>query len=97
MSQKYKISAAAEDDLTEILCYIAQDSLMSAYAWLDKLYANMDIIADAPLIGHYKEELMPKPYRFWPVGRYLILYTAEPEVEIHRVVSAYRDLISVMR
>jgi plasmid stabilization system protein ParE len=38
----YVITETAEQDLEEILAYIAQDNLQAAYKWLDKLYEAME-------------------------------------------------------
>ena len=57
----------------------------------------MHLLAEMPAIGHTREDLTDKPVRFWPVGRYLIIYRPERRpIEIVRLVSAYRDVTALL-
>ncbi|MCP3960281.1 MAG: type II toxin-antitoxin system RelE/ParE family toxin [bacterium] len=91
------VSPAASRDLDEIWEYIAEDSFDAADRWLDKLEKAIQLLAEMPAIGHIREDLTDKPVRFWPVGRYLIIYRGKQKpIEIVRVVSAYRDVTALL-
>lgn len=91
------MSPAASRDLDEIWEYIAEDSLDAADRWVDKLEKAMQLLAQMPAIGHTRKDLTDQPVRFWPVGRYLIIYRPERQpIEIVRLVSAYRDVTALL-
>ena len=92
------MSPAASRDLHEIWEYIAEDKLEAADRWIEKLEEAMRLLAGMPTIGHIRKDLTDKPVRFWPVGRYLIIYRAERQqpIEIVRVVNAYRDVRALL-
>ena len=41
---------------------------------LDSIEHTLSLLAERPEAGHFREELAPKPWRFWPVGPSLIVY-----------------------
>jgi len=82
----------AEQDLLDIWTYIAQDNPEAADRFVDLLVQKCDNLCDFPEIGTRRDELAPS-IRSFPVGRYVIFYRmADPDVEVVRVLSAYRDL-----
>ncbi len=93
----FTLSPAANRDLEEIWEYIAADSVDAADRWLAKLEKATRLLAEMPTIGHTREDLTDKPVLFWPVGRYLIIYRADPRpIEVVRVLSAYRDVSGLL-
>jgi antitoxin ParD1/3/4/toxin ParE1/3/4 len=51
------------------------------------------LLADQPGSGHYRDELMPRDYRFWSVFSYLIVYRWQMQpIEIVAIVHGARDL-----
>ena len=54
------------------------------------------MIAANTRIGHKREDLTHKAVLFWPVGSYLIVYRAQPSIEIVRVLHAARDLRKIL-
>jgi plasmid stabilization system protein ParE len=57
----------------------------------------MDRLAANPSLGHRRPDLTDRPVLFWPLRRYLIIYTPQKPIEIVRVVSGYRDLPALLR
>jgi plasmid stabilization system protein ParE len=92
MSQ-YVLSVAAELDLDQIWEFIAEDNIDAADRWIDKLFDAFQSLAQAPGMGHRREDLTAHPILFWPVGAYLILYRVQTEwIEIVAVTQGTRDI-----
>lgn len=94
MSQKYflLLSEQAKEDLLDIWQYIAIDSIESADSFVDFIYENCKKLSSYPEIGRKRDELIPG-IRYLPIKRYLVFYRIkEKNVEVVRIVSAYRDL-----
>jgi plasmid stabilization system protein ParE len=90
---KYVLSVAAELDLDQIWDYIAEDNIDAADRWIDKLFDAFQSLAEAPGMGHRREDLTTLPVLFWPVGGYLILYRVQAEwIEIAAVTQGARDI-----
>ena len=99
MSATYRISDAAETDLLDIWAYIAYDNPDAADRVLDKVYAAFTLLGEHPGAGHLREDLSADTnLRFWSVYSYFIVYrkTSEP-IEIIRVLSARRDVASILK
>lgn len=90
------ITDTARADLDEIWFYIARDSDRKADRRMDHLLAEARRLADMPNKGHHREGVNPE-FRFWPVGRYLIVYRPDTRLlEVVRIVSGFRDIASLM-
>lgn len=92
-------SPAASKDLLEIVDYVAERSPDAAARLRDRFLAAVEMLAKRPGLGHVRHDLVPKDLnvRFWPVGRYLLIYRSEGSgVQIVRVLSGYRDIATVM-
>ena len=88
----YVVSAQAGHDVTEIIDFIALDSIGAARSVKQDLDAAMQRLAELPNIGHRRPGL-PDDVRLWPVHSYLIAYRAESDaVLVLRVLSGFRDL-----
>ncbi|MBX9705938.1 MAG: type II toxin-antitoxin system RelE/ParE family toxin [Gammaproteobacteria bacterium] len=93
MSNTYFLSHAAEQDIEEIINYIAQESIQVAYDFIDTLYDTFDKLVENPYMGHVREDLTDHPVRFWTFKwHYLIIYSPEQPLEIARVLSGFRDI-----
>jgi toxin ParE1/3/4 len=85
----------AETDLDEIWWYIAQDNPDHADRFLDKIEERCQALAQFPLMGTSREELMPA-LRSHVVGNYLIFYLPiEDGIEIVRVLPGMRDIDAI--
>lgn len=97
MISKYYLSPAAEQDIEEVITYLAQENPAAAHAFLDSLYDAMENLADNPHLGHLREDLTDRPVKFllfkW---HYFIIYKPISPLEIVRVLSGYRDLVHLI-
>lgn len=93
----YNLSNIAENDIDEIISYIAKENPEASLKLLDSMYEAMDKIAENPMLGHRREDLTNQNVRFWPFKwHYLIIYTETSPVEIVRVLSGYRDISNIL-
>jgi toxin ParE1/3/4 len=93
---KLRITPRASADLLEIWCYIAEDSVANADAFVDKLHKTMKVLSRQPGAGRKREELAPGIQSF-PFGRYIIFYRAiQGTIEIVRVLHAARDIEDIV-
>lgn len=96
--RKYVLGAAAEVDLDAIWEYIAEDSVDAADRWIGKLFDAFEALAQAPGMGHKREDLTAYPVLFWPVGAYLVIYRVRSEwIEIVGVTQGARDIPAFLR
>jgi antitoxin ParD1/3/4/toxin ParE1/3/4 len=94
----YVLSVDADLDLNEIWEYIAADNVDAADRWIEKLFDAFEALARAPGMGHMRQELTELPLLFWPVGSYLIIYSAEHcPIEIVTVTQGSRDIPTFLR
>jgi len=97
MPAKYKLKylPAAQTDLMSILDYIAQDSPRRAYAFVDKLDAQIGRLEKHSLLGRVPRhpKLREYGYRVLIVESYLAFYIIHgDQIEIHRIVHGSRNL-----
>jgi len=91
------ISREAEADLLDIWLYIAEDNIEAADRFVSKLHSKCRLLVDAPELGMKRPEIL-EGIRSFPVGNYLIFYrTGDDCIEIARVLSGYRDILSLFR
>lgn len=95
LSNRLVISEKAREDLVDIWQYIALDSVDNADRFVDLIYHKCTELALMPEMGRKRDELF-SGIRSFPVKRYVIFYRfRKDQVEIVRVLNAYRDLSSV--
>lgn len=93
MNRAYVLTPAAEQDVDEILDYIAMDSVPAALRVLADLRRGMEKVAAAPGIGHVRDDIANESLRIWAVHSYLIVYRSpRRRVEIVRVLHGARDI-----
>ncbi len=94
---RYALVPKAQEDLQDILDYIAEDSLDAALKVRLRFEEVFELLGDNPGIGHYREDLSSRPIRFFPVYSYLVLYLANTmPVQIVRVLGGARDVESLL-
>ena len=74
MAALFTLSPRALADVDGIRDYISRDSVDQARRVVRNLFSAMEQLAKMPEMGHWREDLAPKLYRFWPVHSYLIVY-----------------------
>ena len=89
---KYIITREADDDITEILAFIASDNFSAAMNLYDRFIQLFEMLADNKCAGRERPELK-EDLRSFPEGNYLIFYRQwAGNVAIVRVIHAARDL-----
>ena len=94
-----KLLRIAEDDLAEIITFIAEDSVAAAEKLADKIETRLTRLADHPALGRIpaEEELARLGYRYLVVDNYLVFYTVSAQtVLVHRIVHGARDYVSLL-
>ena len=93
----YIVSYAAEQDINDILIYIAQYNIQAAYTFVDNLYDAFEKLADNPYLGHVREDLTVSSVRFWTFkNHYLIVYEPTQPLQVIRVLSGFRDIAAMI-
>lgn len=97
MSSKIFLSLAAENDLDEIITYLAKENSKAAHDFLDSFSVAIEKLSNYPDIGHLREDLTDKPVKFWTFKwHYLIVYKPNSPLEIVRILSGFRDIINLL-
>jgi toxin ParE1/3/4 len=82
----------AQQDIDEIVDFIAEDNEAAARRWLDGLNRELDLLSRFPRMGPLREELAPG-LRSLPFGNYVILYFALRDgLIVARVFHGARDI-----
>ena len=84
----------AEDDLTDIVTYIAEDSISAADKIASHIERSLTNLSRYPSMGKIPddEELSRLGYRYLVVENYLIFYTVESTtIVVHRIIHGARD------
>jgi len=93
-----RLLRVAEDDLTEIVTYIAAERPSAAERLASRIERNLSRLAQNPHLGRIPEEeaLLRLGYRYLVVENYLIFYTIEGEtIYVHRILHGARDYLSL--
>ncbi len=92
----YRFTPEAEEDLFEIWCYIARDSVAAANRVESAVYDACVFLAQEPRSGSPRKHVTALPVHFWTVQQhpnYVVVYRAETQpLEIIRVLHGMRDL-----
>jgi plasmid stabilization system protein ParE len=72
MKQRFRLTPEARTDLREILLDIATDSPDTAERLRSEFFEALQLLAHAPGIGRYHEELLDRRYRFWNFHSYTV-------------------------
>ncbi len=97
MAGSYFISNIAEQDIDDIVMYIADENIKAAHDFIDTLYETFDKLSLYPYMGHVRTDLTDHSVRFWTFKwHYLIVYKSSDPIEIVRVLSGFRDIINLL-
>ncbi len=88
-----RITPEAENDIDEILQYIAVDNFDAAVSFYDRMQSTFETLAASPRAGRERSDLS-EGLRCFPIGNYLIFYRvwARETVAITRVIHSARDI-----
>lgn len=84
----------AEEDLTEIISYVAADRPNVAEKLLDKFNNKLTVLASSPHVGHLPHEISLKQlgYRYLTLDSYLMFYVIDGHmIYVHRIIHGARD------
>ncbi len=82
----------AQTDILEIWDYIAEDSMVEADRWVDRLDEKFALWATQPMMGRNRDELAPG-VRSLAFGRYVVFYVPLPDgIDVVRVLHGTRDI-----
>ena len=82
----------AEADILDIWYYIAEDSLVEADRWVDRLDEKLALWATQPTMGRSRDELAPR-VRSLAFGRYVVFFEPTSDgIDVVRVLHGSRDI-----
>lgn len=96
---RIRLLRIAEDDLIEIVTYVAADRPPAAEALASKIEKNLGLLAKNPQLGRVprEEELARMEYRYLVVDDYLIFYVIEGRtIFVHRSLHGARLLEALL-
>lgn len=73
----YAFHPEARLDLDQIWDYIADHDIAAADRVIGEVFDKLQLLADAPHIGHRRPDLTSRPLRFAAVRDYLIAYAPD--------------------
>jgi plasmid stabilization system protein ParE len=89
----YELTDTARQQLEQIVEFIARSSTEAALRTLDDFVVAFTEIANKPSLGHFRSDLTDKPFRFYRVHRFLIVYAEQPAgVCIARIYGGAEDI-----
>ncbi len=95
---KLRVTRQARNDFFDAFDRIATSDFQAALRWERDVLSAFRHIDEFPQSGRRDLELAPGSFRFWTVGRYLIVYnnSADP-CEVLGLLHASQDLLPVLR
>jgi toxin ParE1/3/4 len=94
-----RLLSVAQDDLYEIISYIAADNPVAAEAIAAKIEHGLSQLSTHPKLGRVPDEpeLAKLGYRYLVKADYLIFYTIERQrVLVHRILHGARDYKAIL-
>lgn len=89
-----RLLRVAEEDLTEIMSFIAEDNPTDANAIADKIEKTIELLCKNPLPGRIPrdEDIKHLGYKYTLVQNYIVFYTIEERtILIHRIFHGARN------
>lgn len=95
-TDKYQIRLLriAEEDLAEIISFIAAENPIAANSIADKIEKNIELLSENPMLGRIPrdEDIKNLSYRYIIVQNYTVFYTIEERtIFIHRILHGARN------
>lgn len=84
----------AKQDLLQIVRYLVREAGQHrAEMVLEQILTAIRRLTVMPGMGHFREDLTPRPLRLWSVHSYLIVYRADTEpIRVVRVLDGRQDM-----
>jgi plasmid stabilization system protein ParE len=101
-SSKYtvRLLAIAEQDLVELVSYLAAENPRAATDLLDHLEARLQTLTSHPFVGRipHTSKLTALGYRVLVIDNYLVFYKVKGKtVLVHRILHGARDLLRLLK
>jgi len=94
----YRLTPAAQGDIRDIWCYIAQDNPPAADMVETALHDAFGLLVERPFMGSKRDDVTEKHVRFWGVYSYHIIYDPESSpLVVLRILNASRDINSLLK
>lgn len=95
---RYILSEQARQDITEIWDYLADyASIDVADRVKQEFHRAFRRLAENPGLGHLREDLSSRPFRFYRVYSYLIIYQPDSNpLGVGRILHGSRDIRSLL-
>jgi plasmid stabilization system protein ParE len=94
---RYELSPESIQDIADALIYLDAENPAAADKLQHDLVQAFEHLCSWPESGHKRSDLTPQPVRFWPVGRYLIVYRfTNGLVQIVAILHASRDVPPIL-
>lgn len=94
-----RLLRVAENDLAEIVAYIAAEQPTAAVGQLTKIEKTLGLLKKNPYLGKLPndERLLKLGYRCLIIDDYLAFYTLEGQtVFVHRIIHGARDYLALL-
>ncbi|NEW92381.1 type II toxin-antitoxin system RelE/ParE family toxin [Rhodopseudomonas sp. BR0M22] len=92
MTNRARKSPQAERDIAAIWRFVADDNIKAADRLLEQIEKVFDILAQSPLLGRTRSELLPE-LRSFPSGSYVLYYVPLKDgVAVIRVLHGRQDI-----
>ena len=101
MSRFRNLSPDAADDLDAMIGWMLDRGTSAALAErvLAAVLDAADRLADRPMLGRRRPDLLPDPFRFWSIPRHQLLLVYDPSATpamVLRVLSTNQDLLPLL-
>ena len=93
-----RLLSSAENDLSEIVSYIAEDDHAAGIAMLERFESGFESLGSSPRLGRVPKEdsIAAYGYRYLVVANYLVFYVIrEQTVVIHRIIHGARNYLDL--
>ena len=94
-----RLSRLAEEDLAEIVSYVAADRPSAAEEVAHRIEKTLQLLSKNPRLGGVptEEQLVRLGYRYLVIENYLVFYTIEGTIiYVHRIIHGARDYTSFL-
>ena len=100
-SSKYtvRLLSIAEQDLTDLLSYLAAENSQAAAEVLGRIEARLEALQSHPFVGRvlHNAKLTALGYRVLVIDNYLVFYKVKGNaVLVHRILHRARDLLRLL-
>ena len=89
---KVVLSRGALRDIQEFWEFVSEDSFTAADRLLEEFYRAFGQLAEAPGMGHKRQDLTRRNVLFWALHSHLIVYRNSRPLRVVRVIHAKRDV-----